>query len=272
MTTTHDWRIRYAVPLGVLSALLGIGALALSKAVGIEPSTTQPNGVLYYMIPLLVVVVLYAVIRPRGAFSSFGRRTGQGIRAGWYLMAVALVLGFLSYLAIPNESYVRPSAGTIAVYLAVALVTAVFEELLCRGLIQRVIMRAFVARGHTSWRAIVVSSLIFALMHLANLTVHPTYVVGTFTQVIYTLCVGIALGTVYYLTGDLLAAIILHAVFNTFGMISDLFLAPTAQAVADMPLFAALLQIVALLPAILIARRLIRRQGERGHTGRVAHE
>ncbi|MDO5726806.1 MAG: type II CAAX endopeptidase family protein [Bowdeniella nasicola] len=259
MTTSADWRVRYAVILAVGIALVGIGALGASNALIAKPSTTASHGITYYLLPFVCLALLYGLIRPQGVFRNFARSTGPAVRHGWYLLVVAVILSGLSLLGLPATQRTMPQATTILIYLLITILTATFEELLCRGLIQNILVRGFHASNTSAWRAIVVSSLIFSLMHFANLTVRPEYVIGTITQVIYTLCIGILLGTIYYLSGDLLAVIVLHAGFNFFGSLIDLFHTPVAQTATDMPVQAAIIQIVLLLPAVVIALRHYRR-------------
>lgn len=259
MKFAATWQVRYAVVVGIVIAALGLLALGVSSLLVGTPPAGDARGILYYLLPLAVVALLYALVRPRGAFTNFGHQPGAGLRYGWYLIMVALILGILSFMSIPEERFTVPSWQVAAIYLVVTILTATFEELLCRGLIQNLIVARFRETRGGAWRAIVISSLIFAALHFANLTAKPWFVVGTFTQVIYTLCVGIVVGTIYYLTGDLLAAIIVHAAFNFFGQIALIF-QPAGEAIkADLPIAGAVIQLVLLLPALVVARRVYRR-------------
>lgn len=256
MKDAATWQVRYAIVVGIVMAALGLLALGASSLLVGVPPAGDVRGIAYYLLPFGVVALLSAIVRPTGAFINFGRHPAAAFRYGWYLLMIALILGVLSFLSIGEERFVTPSWQVVAIYLVVTCLTASFEELLCRGLIQNLIVARFAATKGGPWRAIVISSLIFAVLHFANLTAKPWFVIGTLTQVIYTLCVGIVVGTIYYLTGDLLAAILVHAAFNFCGQIAMIFQPVGAPLHEDLPIAGAIIQLVLLLPAIVVARRL----------------
>jgi len=81
--------------------------------------------------------------------------------------------------------------------LCVSLVGPIAEEILCRGLIQKTLLRAM----HPAF-AIGVSSLLFSLIH------------GNLYQIVFTLPLGIVLGLLAWRFDSVLPAILLHATFN----------------------------------------------------------
>lgn len=264
MKDTASWQVRYAVVVSIVIAALGLAALAASSLLVGSPQPGQARGIVYYALPFIVVAVLYFVVRPTGAFTRFGSQPTASYRYGWYLVMVAIILGVLTFFSIPEDRLLIPAVKTVAIYVVVTILTASFEELLCRGLIQNLIVARYRDTATGPWGAIVISSLIFAALHVANLTVKPWFIVGTATQVVYTACIGIIVGTIYYLTGDLLAAIILHASFNFFGSIALIFQSTANPVKADLSISAALISIVLTLPAVIVARRLYQRKALSG--------
>jgi membrane protease YdiL (CAAX protease family) len=79
-----------------------------------------------------------------------------------------------------------------------ALLPAIGEELFFRGSLQTVLFRM----SGKSWLAILVSSIVFALLH------------GTFFKVLPIFLLGIMLGTVYHVTRNLWYSIIIHFLNN----------------------------------------------------------
>lgn len=259
MKDATSWQVRYAVVVGIVIAALGLAALGVSSLLVGAPKPGDACGIVYYLLPLAVVGLLYLIVRPANAFTNFAHQPAASYRYGWYLVMVAIIVGVLTFFSIPEGRLQTPTLLTVVIYLIVTILTATFEELLCRGLIQNVIVTRYRDTALGPWGAIVISSLIFAAMHVANLTVKPWLVVGTATQVIYTACVGILVGTIYYLTGDLLAPIIVHAAFNFFGSLALIFQPASDPAKVDLSVGGALIQIVLILPALVIARRLYQR-------------
>ena len=91
--------------------------------------------------------------------------------------------------------------------LTVVIFAPLFEEFLCRGIILRGLLH------HTSpWRAIIWSSLMFAVMHLNPWQALPAFMVG------------MLMGWIYWKTGSLWATIFIHFVNNGFSfLITTLF-------------------------------------------------
>ena len=88
----------------------------------------------------------------------------------------------------------------------VAILPAIIEELLFRGMIYRGI-----ANKSNKKIAIAVSALLFALLHM------------NFNQMCYAFVMGLAFSFVIYLTDNLTASILLHMLFNTFTVLITCF-------------------------------------------------
>ncbi|MFU1827998.1 type II CAAX prenyl endopeptidase Rce1 family protein, partial [Enterococcus faecium] len=68
------------------------------------------------------------------------------------------------------------------------------------------------------------SSIFFGIVHLLNLIDQPWLIKGTLTQVFYTFCLGMILGTIYSKRNNIFTIILLHASFNLFGSFSQVFI------------------------------------------------
>lgn len=89
-------------------------------------------------------------------------------------------------------------------YLAICIFAPLVEELVFRGAILRVLLEGL--RSH--WIAIVVSALLFALVHL-----NPA-------QMPHAFCLGLLLGWMYYRTRSVIPGIIVHWVNNTVAYVT----------------------------------------------------
>jgi len=98
------------------------------------------------------------------------------------------------------------NAGLVGVLFAAAVLPAVVEELMFRGLITR----AFEKRSHAEM--VLVPSLLFGLFHL-----EPTQIAGT-------VVLGIAFGLTRLYSGSLVPSIIGHAAYNAMVILSVRFL------------------------------------------------
>ena len=85
--------------------------------------------------------------------------------------------------------------------LGLAILPAIFEELLFRGIILNGL------KQYGKWTAILGSAGLFALLH------------GNIGQLIYPFMLGIILGYIVYKTGNVLYSIIIHLINNTFSVV-----------------------------------------------------
>ncbi len=104
------------------------------------------------------------------------------------------------------ETFLKMTSVTDLVInlLVIALLPAVAEELFFRGAMQKVLLRV----SNKPWLAILLSSMVFALLH------------GTFFKIIPIFVLGILLGTVYHFTRNLWYTIIIHFLNNGLGVLS----------------------------------------------------
>ncbi|WP_018613731.1 CPBP family intramembrane glutamic endopeptidase [Segetibacter koreensis] len=85
-----------------------------------------------------------------------------------------------------------------------ALLPAIGEELFFRGSLQKALLRM----SQKPWLAILVSSLVFGLLH------------GTFFKLLPIFTLGLLLGTVYHVTRNLWYTITIHFINNAFAVLS----------------------------------------------------
>ena len=89
-------------------------------------------------------------------------------------------------------------------YLALGIIAPLAEEVVFRGAILRSLLEKF----SKPWTAIVISALLFALIHL-----NPA-------QMPHAFLVGLLLGWMYWRTGSIIPGVLLHVVNNTVSYIS----------------------------------------------------
>lgn len=105
----------------------------------------------------------------------------------------------------------RDSIALILFFVTAAILAPLFEETFFRGFLLPSLTRYF-----STWQAIVISGLIFAIVHLSLSEVAPLTVLG------------IILGFVYTRTQNLMASVLLHALWNS-GTLLTLFLLGSAS-------------------------------------------
>jgi membrane protease YdiL (CAAX protease family) len=94
-----------------------------------------------------------------------------------------------------------------------AIAVGFWEEVAFRGFIFGHMLK----RTKMVHLSAIVSSILFGLMHIVNLTHTPG--ASTWSQVIYTMLFGFGLCGVYYQTGNIVPIIIMHALFDFFAFL-----------------------------------------------------
>lgn len=245
--------IKKSVITSVILSCLGLFSLWLSaKWLGNYDMKTF-DGPKTYLIPLAFTAVMFFVLRRWSTLSLTGNGKNP-LRFGFYIPIAALISFVISYFTSTLNH--TPAVREVLFFLATCLLTGLFEELLCRGLIQNLLSEAFTAHGKSELAAICVSSAIFALMHFANLIEKPYLVLGTVSQVVYAFALGIMLGVVYAKTRSLLAVVVLHGLFNFIGSGVDLFMKSEVSApAADISILSVIIQWAIVLPGIFFSLR-----------------
>lgn len=192
-------------------------------------------------IPLLVLalavlaeVLLMIAVKQKHRLAFSVKSFGQGLLYGAPMLAVSI--GFF----IKNFHQGMVDFGGITVSAVQVIFTCLFllmgagigEELLSRG----VIMSSIRATGNDSRKAtiagVVISAVIFGLMHLGNI-VETGDVVGTLGQVVYAAGIGIYLGAIFVRSGNIWANALLHFLFDLSVMTYTSFFSQTEMTVAD---------------------------------------
>lgn len=109
------------------------------------------------------------------------------------------------YLDLPNmfEDMFNQMAGSVWGMLSIGVFGPIAEEIVFRG----GIMKPMLARGVRPWTAIIISALVFGLIH------------GNPVQIPFAALVGVMFGVIYYKTKSLVITSICHIVNNSFSVI-----------------------------------------------------
>jgi membrane protease YdiL (CAAX protease family) len=132
--------------------------------------------------------------------------------AGFIVLANAasMVAGRSLVTAFQSDIYTTAAAQgwLVALWIAVIVLTPAGEETLFRGFL----FRGWFREPKDAWPAIVLTALLFALMHVQ----YDWFVIA---QVF---CFGLLLGWMRWVSGSTLLTILLHAAINCEGMIETL--------------------------------------------------
>lgn len=214
--TNRGWQrvllliIPYFLVIGGLQ-FLGFYLTGLSDAPGTLIKTTEQSLVILTLTLIGTVFLLLVFLKniDKKKFIDLGLHkfhalndTFTGIWLGFAVMFIGLVILLLTgQIQIADFSF-----NTYEVMLSIVLFTIIsfHEELLVRGYVLQNLMLSF-----NKYVALVLSSALFSVMHLANPAVNINGVIGLFIA-------GILLGLCYQRTGSLWLPIAFHFSWNFF--------------------------------------------------------
>ena len=220
-TSKPRWKRITEFPLvAMLIALaLAIGATTFGNLVGHQllsahTPTTKIVGPLF-VIWILLVTYHYAIARlgdePRDDFrlAHAGRDLGGGLALGFVLFAI--VVGIAALLGVYTITGPGDSSQLLLALVTTAIVPAISEELLFRGILFR-----WLEQFGGTWAALLITSALFGAGHIFNLNA------TAFSSFAIACEAGLLLGGAYMLTRSLWLPMGLHAAWNfTQGEIFD---------------------------------------------------
>lgn len=249
---------------GSLVLVIALISLRISRLLQKEAPLLSFRGVLCYLIPVGVAFMLYFLYQQMyaGAEQKPVKRNSKE-KGSLYIAAAGGIFAVLSLISLSEQSFQNLNMAVCGYLFLNCFLTGVFEEIIFRGLIQNLFLRYFAYGKKRISTGIVYASMIFAAVHLFNLMEHPEFILGTFTQVIYTFCLGMLLGTSYFIRGSLYRVIFLHGIFNFLGQISVVFQKDTGGGSGgDISLTGMLIQLAIMLPCAVIAVKMLNKVKE----------
>jgi membrane protease YdiL (CAAX protease family) len=132
----------------------------------------------------------------------FGR---QPIRGRWWMWIAVVLVIIPIVLRVAGTNWSKYSVGVVLTTLLLGVFVGFAEELLTRGIVVNLLRRA----GYGERVVLVLSSLVFALLHSVNAFTQP--IVAVLVTVVYTFGFGAMMYLAMRVTGSIFWAMLLHA-------------------------------------------------------------
>lgn len=160
-----------------------------------------------------------------------------------FLDIINIMAGTLIQLS--DYKVVMPSLYLITILIFDEIFIGIFEEFLFRGIVLNTFLAKMKSDSFTSKiAAIVISSILFGVVHLLNLFDSPNLINDTIAQVFYSTFIGIFYGALYMRTKNIWVVVFYHIMYNASGEIPIIFFDVPNQAVTDSTVSYALLNIL----------------------------
>ena len=169
---------------------------------------------------VLAVLVLIVMLLFKNSYVFTQKR--ESIKVGlFYGMFYILVSGlFLFINGIVAGGF--NSGLTIINLLLGCILIGITEEFLCRGWLLNEFLERYSETKKEVWYSIIMSGVIFGLMHISNIFYTGQSIPDTITQVISASSTGIIFGLIYYKTKNIWSVIILHALWDFSLLLSEI--------------------------------------------------
>lgn len=145
---------------------------------------------------------------------------GKDAIKNWDIALVAIFIAVNNFpiIALLNkEAVVSADTSKIISFICYCFSVGLFEEIFFRGLILSVFLIYFKSQKYGSLWAVIVSSIIFSLMHILNLF-SGTALDAVFLQVGYTFLNGMVYSLLFYFTKSIYLSVLCHALFDVGGL------------------------------------------------------
>lgn len=149
---------------------------------------------------------------------------GEKLKMEWISAFMVFVMMALpAFSAVVELGHLTCSAGEFIMFLIYVFLIGFTEEVLFRGLVQNAFFRLFKEDSYIHLvMAVIMSGIIFGLVHLANAFRAGGDFTAALTQCVSAVFMGVYLGAVYFRTGKhLWYLIFVHSLYDAVGMISS---------------------------------------------------
>ena len=151
---------------------------------------------------------------------------GKGLLLAWFGILFIVIAFLINFTQIPANSFITPNTFYLLVVVLHPFIgTGLFEEVLFRGLVFKILLRKTGDSKRGIVFACVVSSLLFGLVHIFNILAGAP-VLPTVINVISAAASGVFFAAVFYRTRKLLIPILFHGLLNLSHQIYDALVSP----------------------------------------------
>jgi membrane protease YdiL (CAAX protease family) len=184
----------------------------------------------------------------------------KGFLLGWFNFVWCIFAFLFILMSLPENSIIMPSPPALLITILHPFIgTGMFEEILIRGLILKLLL---LAMGHTKKgiiNACLISSAIFGILHIMNIVIVGD-LLPVIAQVIWATFFGVFYAALFLRTKTLWIPILLHGLTNVSTQIFNVIVSPdisqnqTASGIAN-----ALTNVALALPFLIVGLILLRK-------------
>ncbi|MDR2600032.1 MAG: CPBP family intramembrane metalloprotease, partial [Oscillospiraceae bacterium] len=266
---THKYTIFSAFILSALfiMALTGFGVLLfyVFGMIGeMDNAVANPTFLLPFTLWQIVLSVIAVFLMKKMQVYNINdfkiKDIAKGFLLGWFNFVWCIFAFLFILMSLPENSIIMPSPPALLITILHPFIgTGMFEEILIRGLILKLLL---LAMGHTKKgiiNACLISSAIFGILHIMNIVIVGD-LLPVIAQVIWATFFGVFYAALFLRTKTLWIPILLHGLTNVSTQIFNVIVSPdisqnqTASGIAN-----ALTNVALALPFLIVGLILLRK-------------
>ena len=143
----------------------------------------------------------------------------------WPIIIMAVLNGFSLLDGTMKIDFSWPTVDLL--FLLAPITTGFVEELVCRGFILTIMLDKYGTTKKGVYKAVLLSSVLFGLLHFMNLLTGRGTFVQVGSQVLYAIFLGVFFSAIFIRCKSLWPAIIAHAVFDFMGSVQEIAIGST---------------------------------------------
>lgn len=218
-------KIAYEKPVifSIITMILTIGITfiplySLFTGILTEQAADYASGFLEQMLVSVVLIILLSkmqLLNPAGFHFH--------VQQLWIIWPTILII-VLNLLNIIDGTIVIDTNKkvTIVLYILVYLSTGVFEETLCRGVVQTLFIQKWGNTKKGIYVSVLLSSFLFGLFHIVHFFLGHMNLTASIAQVMYATFIGVFMGTCVLRNKSIIPTMLVHAIIDITGDLQEI--------------------------------------------------
>lgn len=210
----------HALVFWILCVLFYVVGYKVFRVMILE-KTPYTYDVAFFRISLafLAIIMMKEIYNGKFSFNLHTSRMMKGVLLLWPgLLFLLINLGGGS---IRNQAIV---GETLLMVIISNMATGFYEEIIMRGMLLKHMMQHWRGDQHRILKSVVVTSVLFGVVHLGNLVYGQVAV--TLTQVVYATALGLLFAAAYLRTANLWSCVLVHGIVDISGELHKIYYRP----------------------------------------------
>jgi len=213
---------KYPVGSAVVVTIIGVSFLQISGLIGWCTEFIYGTDLLGEFVVVILLGILMGHCWKQGLFL---KRSKSLKETFWVTLPIVLYLT-LGGVSLFSQSYFADvpllPVGEIIIIVLLYLCVGIYEDFLVRGLTLNILLDKYGKTKKGIWFSILLSSIIFGVIHFSNLSSGAS-LFGVTIQVVGAIAIGVYLAAIYMRTGSVWVCALIHGLWDITSSVSDFF-------------------------------------------------